>query len=237
VSHPTDLMQWINTALPWVFLVLTAFKAFVKWGMPSFRKTSFGAGVMESVDALWVALLVVLPVKACVVQAFKIPSASMENTLLIGDYLLVNKFEYGYSILNKTPRYLAFKKPKKGDILVFAFPKDQRVDYIKRCVGTPGDVIEVRAKDLYVNGVKQEEPYIKHMFPGTLPPEDPRDFYGPVTVQAGNYFMMGDNRDNSMDSRFWGQLDERLIKGRAWLIYWHADNFIPNFRRMFRTIR
>jgi len=236
VTQQTDLMQWINMALPWIFVILTIFKVVVRWGLPSFRGTSFGAGVMESVDALWVALLVVLPVKAFVVQAFKIPSASMEDTLQIGDYLLVNKFEYGFSIYNRTPRYLAFKKPKKHDILVFAYPNDTRVDYIKRCVGTPGDVIEVKAKDLYVNGVKQEEPYVKHIFPGNLPPEDPRDYFGPVTVAPGHYFMMGDNRDNSMDSRFWGQLDERLIKGRAWVIYWHANNFVPDFSRMFKTI-
>jgi len=236
VSQSTDVMQWINMALPWLFVILTAFKAGVHWGFPAFKKTSFGAGVMESVDALWVALLVVLPVKAFGGQAFKIPSGSMEDTLLIGDYLLVNKFEYGYSLFNKTPRYLAFKKPQKGDILVFAYPRDPRVDYIKRCVGTPGDVIEVRAKELFVNGQKQDQPYVKHMFPDVLPPGDPRDFYGPVTVQEGHYFMMGDNRDNSQDSRYWGQLDERLIKGRAWFIYWHANNFIPDFRRMFRTI-
>lgn len=236
MNQPTDLMQWINTALPWIFVILTVFKAVVKWGLPAFRTTSFGAGVMESVDALWVALLVVLPVKAFVVQAFKIPSASMEDTLQIGDYLLVNKFEYGFSLFNKTPRYLAIRKPKHGDILVFAYPNDTRVDYIKRCIGVPGDVIEVRAKDLYVNGVKQEESYVKHVFPDMLPPDTPRDFYGPVTVAPGHYFMMGDNRDNSMDSRFWGQLDEKLIKGRAWIIYWHADNFVPDFRRMFRVI-
>ncbi len=235
-STDPDMMQWINQALPWLFLVLTIVKAWGKWGAPKFKETVLGAPTMEWVDALWVALLVVLPVKTFVVQAFKIPSASMEDTLLIGDYLLVNKFEYGYSILNKTPRYLAWRKPQRGDIVVFAYPGDTRIDYIKRCIGVPGDVVEMRAKDLYLNGVKQVEPTIKHIDPYLQPPGMERDTWGPVTVTAGHYFMMGDNRDNSADSRYWGQLDEKLIRGKAWLIYWHSNNFHPDLSRMFRMI-
>lgn len=232
-----DMMQWINMALPWIFLVLTIVKAWTKWLAPKFKDTSVGAVVVEWVDAIWVALLVVLPVRAFVVQAFKIPSASMEDTLLTGDYLLVNKFQYGTSFFQKTPRYLQWKKPQRGDIIVFVYPKDPSQDYIKRCVAIPGDVLEVRSKELYINGMKQSESFVKHVDPFILPPGEARDFQGPVTIKPGHYFMMGDNRDNSYDSRFWGQLDERLIKGKAWIIYWHSVNFIPNFRRMFKIIR
>jgi signal peptidase I len=231
-----SLMQWINVALPWIFLALTVVKAWSKWLAPKFKETAAGAVVIEWVDAIWVALLVVLPLRAFVVQAFTIPSASMEDTLLTGDYLLVNKFQYGTSLFQKTPRYLQLKKPQRGDIIVFAFPKDPSQDYIKRCVALPGDVLEVRAKELYINGAKQTESYVKHIDPGTLPPEEVRDFFGPVTIQAGHYFMMGDNRDNSLDSRFWGPLDERMIRGKAWIIYWHSVNFVPNFKRMFTVI-
>ncbi len=144
-------------------------------------------------------------------------------------------------MLNATERFLEFKKPQRHDIVVFVFPLDHTKDYIKRLIGIPGDVIEEKNKVLYVNGVKQDEPYAIHTAPEVLPRGDylggNRDNFGPVTVEAGHYFMMGDNRDNSYDSRYWGQLDEKLIKGKAWFIYWHSNNFHPDFSRMFHAVQ
>lgn len=192
---------------------------------------------VETIDTLWVACAVALVFRVALVQPFKIPSASMENTLLIGDYILVNKFSYGFSWFNRTKRFLVPRLPKRGDIVVFVYPKDHTKDYIKRCVGIPGDVIEVRDKRLYVNGVPQEEPWVKHMDLRILKRGEglsfDRDNFGPVTVGAGQYFMMGDNRDNSSDSRDWGTVDERLIKGQAWIIYWNSNHFRPNLKRVF----
>ncbi len=240
-------MENLNTVLYIAAGVLTVVQAILRLILPSFRKNPANAGIIETIDSLWVAMIVALSLKAVLLQPFTIPSGSMEDTLQIGDYILVKKYEFGYSLLNKTARFLQFKKPQKGDILVFVYPKDPSKDFIKRCRGVAGDVLEYKDKVLYVNGVKQEEPFAKHDSPGVEPrgykvlysgdqqpdPDGPlgekkdatRDNFGPVTVLPGHYFMMGDNRDNSWDSRYWGQLDEKLIKGKAWLIYWHhLDN-------------
>jgi signal peptidase I len=223
-----NLMDNLNTILYILAGIFTLVEIILIFGFPSFRKDPAHAGTVETIDSLWVAMVVALSLKALLIQPFTIPSGSMEDTLLIGDYILVKKYEYGYSLLNKTPRFLQFKKPERRDILVFVFPGDHSKDFIKRCIGIPGDVIQMKDKVLFVNGVKQEEPYVKHSFPQILSKEDDggiRDNFGPVTVEAGHYFMMGDNRDNSMDSRYWGQLDEILIKGKAWRIYWHSVHF------------
>jgi signal peptidase I len=212
--------------------VLTLLEVVIRWILPSFRKNPANANKVETVDSLWIAIVVALSLKAILLQPFTIPSGSMEDTLLIGDYILVNKFEYGYSLLNKTPRFLQFKKPQRREILVFVFPGDHSKDYIKRCVGLPGDVLEYKKKELFVNGVKQDEPYVKHIDPNRIGPDYSgisRDDFGPITVAPGHYFMMGDNRDNSADSRYWGQLDEKLIKGRAWVIYWHSVGYANFF--------
>jgi signal peptidase I len=217
-----NLYLFIATIVLSIPMVLFLFK-------PALKQRPGWKGLIETIDTLWVAVAVALIFRVLLVQPFKIPSASMEDTLLIGDYILVNKFAYGYSWFNRTKRFLVPGKPKRGDIVVFVYPNDHTKDYIKRCVGTPGDVIEVKDKQLFVNSAKQEEPYIKHMDFRTLQKGEVV-----VTVAAGNYFMMGDNRDNSSDSRVWGQVDERLIKGRAWIIYWHSNNFHPNPKRMFK---
>ncbi len=222
-------MDNLNTILYILLGVFTLVEVALLWVFPAFRRDPAHAGVVETIDSLWVAMAVALSLKALLLQPFTIPSGSMEDTLLIGDYILVKKYEYGYSVLNKTPRFMEFRKPQHRDILVFVFPNDHSKDYIKRCIGLPGDVIEVKDKALYVNGQKQEEPYVKHSDPQVLPKGfligGDRDNFGPVTVEAGHYFMMGDNRDNSYDSRYWGQLDEKLVKGRAWVIYWHSLHF------------
>ena len=230
----------LNSILYVLAGILTLVEIFLRWGIPAYRKNPAHAEVVETVDSFWVAMVVALTLKALLIQPFTIPSGSMEDTLLIGDYILVKKYEYGYSLFNKTNRFLEFKKPQRREILVFVYPQDHSKDFVKRCIGIPGDVIDYKNKVLFVNGVKQDEPYVKHISPDTFPPGDyfggPRDNFGPVTVLPGHYFMMGDNRDNSLDSRYWGQLDEKLIKGRAWFIYWHSNNFIPDFHRMFRLI-
>ncbi len=232
-------MENLNMILYILAGVLTLVEVVLRL-IPGLRKNPSLAPTVETVDSLWIAMVAALTLKALLLQPFTIPSGSMEDTLLIHDYLLVKKYEYGYSLLNRTDRFLQFKKPQHGDILVFVYPGDRSKDYIKRCIGLPGDVLEMKNKDLFVNGVKQVEPYIKHIDPQVIPKSDYfsgwRDNWGPVTVEAGHYFMMGDNRDNSADSRKWGQLDEKLIKGKAWFIYWHSQDFVPDFHRMFRMI-
>lgn len=182
-------------------------------------------------EALFVAAILALIIRAFVVQAFKIPSGSMEDTLLIGDHLLVNKFVYGLQIPFSDNRFLTIRHPQQGDIIVFEFPEDrdksyfQRRDFIKRVVAVPGDTVEVRDKRVYVNGKLYDIPQEIHKEPGIIPADgNPRDFMAPVKVPAGQYFTMGDNRDRSYDSRFWGFVDESEIKGLAFILYWSWDS-------------
>ena len=169
-------------------------------------------------EALLVALAIALFIMTFIVQAFKIPSGSMLETLQIGDHLLATKFSYGLKI-PFTDKYL-YKgdDPARGDVIIFPYPNNPDVDYIKRVVGIPGDVIEVRNKQFYRNGQPVRESYAIHSDPDGIEPV--RDNYGPITVPPGKYFVMGDNRDNSMDSRFWGLVDRDAIKAKAWRIYW-----------------
>lgn len=168
-------------------------------------------------EALIVALVLALVIRTFIFQAFTIPSGSMLQTVQIGDYLLVNKFIYGVKNPFGDGYLIDGKDPKQGDIIVFKYPVDPNIDYIKRVVGVPGDVIEVREKQLYRNGEAVKESYIQHMFPNHV---GPLDNIGPVTVPAGEYFVMGDNRDNSEDSRKWGTVKREAIHGKAWRIYW-----------------
>lgn len=174
--------------------------------------------IREYVEALLVALALALVIRAFVVQAFKIPSESMLNTLQVGDHLLASKFAYGVKI-PFTDRYIyEGESPQRGDIIIFQYPNDPSVDYIKRVIGVPGDTIEVRDKQLYRNGMPVKEAYIRHTDPDGIEPL--RDNYAPVRVPPDKYFVMGDNRDNSLDSRFWGFVDRKAIKAKAWRIYW-----------------
>jgi signal peptidase I len=219
-------VEHLNMVLYAIAGILTLLEIIMRWVVPSIRKKPAWAGFVETVDSFWVAIVVALSLKAVLIQPFTIPSESMVETLKKGDYILVKKYEYGYSLLNMTSRFMEFKKPQRRDIVVFVFPGDHSKDYIKRCVGISGDVIEYKDKVLYVNGEMQDEPYAIHASPDIMPrgniSEGSRDNFGPVTVATGHYFMMGDNRDNSYDSRYWGQLDEKLIKGKAWVIYWYS---------------
>ena len=169
-------------------------------------------------EALFVALILALVIRTFVVQAFKIPSESMVKTLLVGDHLLASKFSYGIKIPFTHTYIYKGEDPEKGDIIIFEYPNDPSVDYIKRIVGTPGDTIEVRNKQLFRNGEPVKESFVRFTEPDRIQPV--RDNFGPVTVPADKYFVMGDNRDNSMDSRFWGFVDRSAIRAKAWRIYW-----------------
>ena len=194
----------------------------------------------EYVEAIVYALLLTVALRAFVLQAFRIPSESMLDTLLVGDYLFVNKLDYGAKIPFTETRLPGFRSPQRGDIIVFQYPEDPRRDYIKRCVALGGQTVEIKEKVLYVDGQKQVEPYVKHVDPTNHPASfDPRDNYGPFTVPPGSLFMMGDNRDNSNDSRFWGPVEMRLVKGRAMFLYWSwdAERRWPRFHRILTAIR
>lgn len=172
----------------------------------------------EYAEALIVALVLALIIRTFIVQAFKIPSESMLNTLQVGDHLLASKFAYGIKIPFTDKYIYKGDDPVRGDIIIFEYPNDPSLDYIKRIVGVPGDVIEVREKQLYRNGQPVKEAFIRHSDPEGIEPL--RDNYAAVTVPEGKYFVMGDNRDNSLDSRFWGFVDRNAIKAKAWRIYW-----------------
>jgi signal peptidase I len=171
----------------------------------------------EYLEALIIALIIALFIRTFVVQAFKIPSGSMESTLLIGDHIFVNKFIYGIRIPLLNKRLFAFKKPQRKDVIVFVFPEDKSKDFIKRVVGVEGDAIEIKNKRLYVNGELQDEPYTQFVEEGKL--VSTRDNFGPVTIPEGKIFVEGDNRDRSYDSRFWGFVDMNDVIGKAFIIY------------------
>ncbi len=175
----------------------------------------------EYAEALLVALALALVIRTFIVQAFKIPSESMLETLQVGDHLLVNKFLYGVKWPFTNTYIVKGADPQRGDIIVFEYPNKPTLDYIKRIVGVPGDVMEVRNKQLYRNGRPVREAYIRNTDPHRIEPV--RDNFGPVTVPPDKYFVMGDNRDNSLDSRFWGFVDRSAIRGKAWRIYWSSE--------------
>jgi len=192
------------------------------------RKVREKSVIRQYTEAFLVAILLALVIRTFVVQAFKIPSGSMLPTLQIGDHLLVNKFIYW------------FTDTQRGDIIVFKFPQDEGRDFIKRVIALPGDKVEVRGKQVYVNDKPVQESYAVHLDPSMQEnPHSPRDNFSPVKVPAGQLFMMGDNRDYSMDSRFWGFLDIKKIKGKAFIIYWSWDRerFRPRWGRIGMVIR
>ncbi|BBO79497.1 signal peptidase I [Desulfosarcina ovata subsp. sediminis] len=178
----------------------------------------------ENIEAIVVAVILALFIRTFVVQAFKIPSGSMKDTLLIGDHILVNKFIYGVKVPFVKKTIIPIKDPKQGDIIVFEFPEDPSKDFIKRVIGTPGDVVEIRNKKLFVNGTRIDNGHGVFKDPKIYPSQmQPRDNLGPITVPEGKLFVMGDNRDFSYDSRFWGFVDFAAVKGKAFIIYWSWD--------------
>jgi signal peptidase I len=178
----------------------------------------------ENIEALVIAVILALFIRAFVVQAFKIPSGSMQNTLLIGDYILVNKFIYGVKIPFTKITVIPVKKPKRGDIVVFKYPKDPSKDFIKRVIAVGGDTIMIRDKRVYVNDELQKEDFAVYTDSRILPSSGvygtTRDNLAPVKVPEGKLFVMGDNRDESNDSRFWQFADVSAVKGKAFIIYW-----------------
>jgi signal peptidase I len=203
--------------------------------------------VREWIKSLTIGILAVLIFRSMVAQAYQIPSGSMERTLLVGDYIYINKMLYGpendLGVGNQHifhHRFPGFRKPERGDIIVFRYPVDLKKDFIKRCVAIEGQTVAIRDKVLYVDGVRQIEPYVIHEDDRIMPREaGPRDNFGPIVVPKGRIFMMGDNRDNSLDSRFWGPLSLDLIRGKAIFRYfsWDGDRNWPRFSQILRPIR
>jgi signal peptidase I len=178
----------------------------------------------EYAEAIGMALLLALFIRTFIVQAFKIPSGSMIPTLQIGDHILVNKLAYGIRVPFWGHYLVDFGKVQRGDVVVFIFPEDRSKDFIKRVVGVAGDTVEVRGKKIYINGQQVEDPYAH--FEGDDPQNilpASRDDYGPTKVPENHLFVMGDNRDRSYDSRFWGFVNLDDVRGKAFLIYWSWD--------------
>jgi signal peptidase I len=184
----------------------------------------------EYLEAIVIAVLLALFIRTFVVQAFKIPSGSMLPTLQIGDHLLVSKFLYGIKLPFKGTVLVPLKKIGQGDVVVFRFPKDRSVDYIKRVIGTPGDTVEIRDKKVIVNGKPIVDSHA-HISSTTIldTKSSPRDNMGPILVPEDRIFVMGDNRDNSYDSRFWGFVDQKDVLGKAFILYWSWDIKKPLF--------
>ena len=183
--------------------------------------------VREYFESIVIAVILALFVRTWVVQAFKIPTGSMENNLLIGDHLLVNKFVFGPTATGLERAVLPVRDIRRGDILVFKYPEEPERDFIKRVIGLPGDTLELRSKKVYINGTPLDEPYVHFLTaasPGSeVTSADVRERYGPVTVPPDQFFVMGDNRDNSQDSRYWGFLPRGHVKGKALMIYWSYE--------------
>jgi signal peptidase I len=223
-------------------------KAVPRAASPGARRGARGKSALrEYAEAVVLAVVLTVVIRGLVVQAFRIPSGSMEDTLLTGDFLFVNKMVYGseidigfgdYRLFHY--RFPAIRRPQRGDVIVFRFPEDPGRDFIKRCVATEGQRVEVRDKVLYVDGTRLEEPYVTHKDPRIFPRGSiARDNFGPIVVPRGHIFMMGDNRDNSHDSRFWGPLPNDLVKGEAMILYWSWDGERrqPRMTRLFHAVR
>lgn len=218
-------------------------------------------GLREKVSSLFWTLIVVLLIRALFIQAYQIPSGSMENTFLPGDFLLVAKFTYGIEIPYTHIKLFNLRTPRRGEVVVFPYPVDMRRDFVKRVIGLPGDTLQIINKQVYINGKPLEEPYVIHKDPRIFPPVFPvngplaqrefqeawlkrefmrdervRDNFGPIVVPEGTVFVMGDNRDYSLDSRFWGPVPIRLLKGTPLIIYFSWDGSGP-FWRIWERIR
>ena len=198
------------------------------------HKAKLADSAWDNFKQIFIAVVLALIIKTSIVEAYKIPTSSMEDTLLVGDFLLANKFVYGARLPLVNWQLPAIHDPKRGDVVIFIYPGDGVTKYIKRCVGLPGDTIEVRNKELFVNGVRFPDPPHSKFIDTTTTGEQviqprrrgglsSRDNFGPFIVPRDSYFMMGDNRDNSSDSRFWGTVPKELVLGEAILIHWSWD--------------
>jgi signal peptidase I len=200
---------------------------------PSKRKNK--SKIQEYIEAIIIAILIAVFIRTFIIQAFKIPSRSMVPTLVVGDHLLVNKFLYGVKIPYLRNTIIPVTNPERGDIVVFIYPNDRSKDFIKRVIGVSGDTIEIRSKKIFLNGKEYTDPYGIYsdsvIYPGTM---QPRDNFGPVTVPANSLFVMGDNRDESADSRYWGFVDLKDVEGKALIIYWswNSEDNTLRWRRL-----
>jgi signal peptidase I len=191
----------------------------------------------EYLEPIIIAVLIALFIRTFVVQAFKIPSSSMEPTLLVGDYILVSKFIYGIRIPYTDIKLFSLKQPVRGDVIVFIYPKDHSKDFIKRVIGTEGDKVEIVQNKIFINGNQIEDPW------GHFEKVDWNrylqsiDKFGPVVVPKDSLFVLGDNRDNSQDSRFWGFVNENAVKGKAFIIYFSWDRLAENLLEKIRWVR
>jgi signal peptidase I len=187
----------------------------------------------EYFESIVIAVILALFVRTWCFQAFKIPTGSMENNLLIGDHLVVNKFVFAPGGFERA--LLPVRDIRRGDIVVFKSPEDPERDFIKRVIGLPGETLELRNKQVYINGQALVEAYVHFQLPprrdGEQTPFDLRETYGPVHIPAGHVFAMGDNRDNSQDSRYWGFLPETYVKGRALMVYWSFESQAADYER------
>jgi len=193
----------------------------------------------EYLESVVVAVILALFIRTFAVQAFKIPTGSMETNLLIGDHLLVNKMVYSPSLAPLESALLGKKEIQRGHVVVFKFPEDPSRDFIKRVIGLPGETVEIRDKKVFIDGKPIEEPYARFLEP-PLRRDDPeyglrgesiRDNWGPQVVPEGQLFVLGDNRDNSRDSRFWSFLPRDQVKGRALLVYWSYEASRDEYHR------
>lgn len=181
--------------------------------------------IWDNLKQIVAAIIMAFLIKTSIVEAYKIPSQSMEDTLLVGDFLVANKFVYGAQLPLVSWRLPALSKPERGDVVIFIYPRDGQTKFIKRCIGLPGDTIEIKDKQLFINGKPQDLPdhgkFIDNrIMERNIGGRNSRDNYGPFVVPPDSYFMMGDNRDNSSDSRFWGVVPYQNILGEALVIHW-----------------
>ena len=195
------------------------------------KKDKTKSKIQEYIEAIIIAIMIALVVRTFIIQAYKIPSGSMKPTLLIGDHILVNKFIYGIKIPYFRKIIFPVTDPRRGDIIVFIYPNDRSKDFIKRVIGLGGEKIEIKNKIIFINGKEYADAIgvysDKVIYPAAM---QPRDNFGPVTVPEGSLFVMGDNRDESMDSRFWGFVDLKDVEGKAFIIYWSWNHEDQNLR-------
>ncbi|MEW5737200.1 MAG: signal peptidase I [Thermodesulfobacteriota bacterium] len=192
----------------------------------------------ENVEALVIAILLALFIRAFLIQPFKIPSGSMIPTILVGDQIFVSKFSYGIRMPFTNSVLLSTGRPKRGQIVVFRYPVDRSKDFIKRVIGLPGDVVELRDRRLFINGKQIPDEHARYSLDIEIARRQKGlvDF-GPVIIPADKYLMMGDNRDNSSDSREWGFVDFADIRGKALVIYWSWDHWKPRWSRIANILR
>ncbi len=191
--------------------------------------------VREYAEAIAIAVIIALSIRAFAVDPFKIPSGSMKPTLQVGDHILVNKFIYGVKVPFIRNTLIPVSEPKREDIAVFIYPQDRSKDFIKRVVGVAGDTIEMKDKKLLINGKPYQDPHGVYLDPVMIPGSmQPRDTFGPIRVPKDHIFVMGDNRDYSLDSRFWGFVPLRDVLGKAFLIYlsWDSDRTAVRWSRL-----